>query len=96
MKKIKIGQLSEKEKQNAVNEIRILASIDSPYIVSYKDAFYEASVGCLCIIMDFAEKGDLLQLIRAHKAKLQKIEEREIWRAINHITSGNLYLNAFK
>jgi len=27
MKKVKMGKLSEKEKQNALNEIRILASI---------------------------------------------------------------------
>jgi NIMA (never in mitosis gene a)-related kinase len=41
MKKIKIGNLSTKEKENALNEIRILASIESPYIVSYKEAFYD-------------------------------------------------------
>ena len=36
LKKVKMNQLSQKEKENALNEIRILASIDSPSIVSYK------------------------------------------------------------
>ena len=33
--------LSEKEKENSVNEVRILASISSPYVISYKEAFID-------------------------------------------------------
>ena len=29
------------EKANALNEVRILASVDNPHIVSYKEAFYD-------------------------------------------------------
>ncbi len=36
LKKVKLGQLNPKEKENALNEIRILASIEDPYIVEYK------------------------------------------------------------
>ena len=32
-------ELSEKEKQNALNEVRILASIRHPHIVCYKEVF---------------------------------------------------------
>ena len=39
MKKVKLGNLSEKELENAVNEVRILASISHPNIVTYKEAF---------------------------------------------------------
>ena len=52
------------ERQNALNEIRILASLDTPYIVSYKEAFYDEASNSLCIIMDFSAGGDLLQKIR--------------------------------
>ena len=31
--------LSEKEKENALNEVRILASVRSPYVVCYKEVF---------------------------------------------------------
>lgn len=41
LKKVKMNRLSTKEKENALNEIRILASIDSPSIISYKDAFFD-------------------------------------------------------
>jgi NIMA (never in mitosis gene a)-related kinase len=41
LKKVKLLNLSEKEKQNALNEVRILASLKSNYVVSYKEAFYD-------------------------------------------------------
>ena len=41
LKRVKIGNLKEKEKENALNEIRLLASIRDPNIVCYKEAFYE-------------------------------------------------------
>jgi serine/threonine protein kinase len=35
LKKVKIQGLSEKEKENALNEVRILASIKKPNVISY-------------------------------------------------------------
>lgn len=60
LKKVKMGKLSEKEKQNALNEIRILASIQHPNVIGYKEAFFCQKDGCLCIIMEMADGGDLL------------------------------------
>ena len=63
LKKVKLGGLSEKEKENALNEVRILASITSPYIIGYKEAFFEESVSCLCIVMELANGGDIYNKI---------------------------------
>lgn len=41
MKKVKMGKLSEKEKDNALNEVRILASVAHPNVIGYKEAFFE-------------------------------------------------------
>jgi NIMA (never in mitosis gene a)-related kinase len=35
-----MGKLSEKEKNNALNEVRILASINHPHVIGYRDSFY--------------------------------------------------------
>jgi NIMA (never in mitosis gene a)-related kinase len=36
-----MGTLSTKEKENALNEVRILASIEHETIIGYKEAFFE-------------------------------------------------------
>jgi NIMA (never in mitosis gene a)-related kinase 1/4/5 len=41
LKKVKLMHLSEKEKENALNEVRILASIRNQNIVTYKEAFID-------------------------------------------------------
>lgn len=65
LKKVKMNNLSDKEQENALNEVRILASLNSPYIVGYKHSFIEAN--SLCIIMEFLDDGDLYQKIVAHQ-----------------------------
>ena len=41
LKKVRMLDLSDKEKENALNEVRILASIKSPNIIAYKEAFVD-------------------------------------------------------
>ena len=41
LKKVRMQNLSAKEKENAINEVRILASIKNPYIISYKECFID-------------------------------------------------------
>jgi NIMA (never in mitosis gene a)-related kinase len=41
MKQVKIKKLSEKERDAALNEVRLLASLNSPFILSFKQAFID-------------------------------------------------------
>ena len=41
MKKVKLEKLSKKDRENALNEIRILASIDHKNVIAYKEAFFD-------------------------------------------------------
>ena len=59
LKKVKLGKLTDKEKENALNEVRILASLEDPNIIAYKEAFFEDSTSSLCIVMEYADDGDL-------------------------------------
>lgn len=47
LKKVKMGKLSEKEKENALNEVRILASIKHTNICAYHEAFMDESTSSL-------------------------------------------------
>jgi NIMA (never in mitosis gene a)-related kinase len=62
-----------------LNEVRILASIQHPNIIGYKEAFFEDATSSLCIIMEYADGGDLLNLITSHKRKGTTIPEQQIW-----------------
>ena len=67
LKKVKLTNLSSKEKQNALNEVRILASVKSTFVISYKEAFIDDKDQSLCIVMEYADKGDLYQKITQFK-----------------------------
>jgi NIMA (never in mitosis gene a)-related kinase 1/4/5 len=47
LKKVKLNELSDKEKANAINEVRILASVRSPHVICYKEVFLTESSNCL-------------------------------------------------
>lgn len=88
MKCVQISSLSHKEKQNALNEIRILASIDSNNVVSYKEAFYNDPNQSLYIIMDYLNDGDLEQKVSMYKKFKSHFSEKEIWHIFNQIALG--------
>ena len=88
LKKVKLLSLSSKEKQNSLNEVRILASIKSKFVVPYKEAFFEEKSSCLCIVMEYADNGDLFGKITQHKKKRYFFEETEIWRIAIQMIKG--------
>lgn len=47
LKKVKLQSLSDKEKANALNEIRILASLQHTNIIAYKEAFVDPATNTL-------------------------------------------------
>jgi len=51
MKRVKICLLQDKERENALNEVRILASIQCEYIVGYHEAFIDNNN--LYVIMEY-------------------------------------------
>jgi NIMA (never in mitosis gene a)-related kinase len=97
LKKVKMGKLSPKEKENALNEVRILASIQHPSIVGYKEAFFEDQTACLCLVMDFLDDGDLYQKILKYQKMSKMIEEQKVWaifmemvKALKELHSRNI------
>ena len=63
MKKVKLMALNHREKENSLNEIRILASIDHKNVIGYKEAFFDEDSNMLCIVMEIADGGDLIAKI---------------------------------
>ena len=88
LKRVKFAKLSDKEKSNALNEIRILASINNKNIISYKEAFFDENDSSLDIVMEYADKGDLFQLITEHKKTKTHFSEEEIWSTLIQLLNG--------
>ena len=106
LKKVKLLKLSEKEKNNALNEVRILASVKSSFVIlasvkssfviSYKEAFFDEKESCLGIVMEYADKGDLYQKITEYKKTAMLFEESDIWRILLQLIKGLKSLHDLK
>ena len=88
LKRVKFKKLSDKEKQNALNEIRILASIKDKNVISYKEAFFDEKDSSLGIVMEYADKGDLFQVITERKKTKNYFDEQEIWKTFVQLLKG--------
>ena len=96
LKRVKFYKLSDKEKENALNEIRILASVKDKNVVSYKEAFFDEKDSSLGIVMEYADKGDLYQLITERKKTKDYFNEQEIWKVLIQLLKGLKALHDFK
>lgn len=47
---MKAVKMTDRELANSLNEIRILASLNNPYIIGYKEAFYDSSLKSFCLV----------------------------------------------
>lgn len=57
-------KLKDKDKNNTLNEVRILASVDHPNIVQYRQAIFDEQKGELALVMELAHGGDLAEKIK--------------------------------
>jgi NIMA (never in mitosis gene a)-related kinase len=80
--------LMEKEKRNALNEIRILTSIDHPNIIKYKGAFFSESGQDLCIVMELAPRKDLATRITHNRKSNLAFPEQKIWTLGRDVVRG--------
>lgn len=96
MKRVKIVNMSPKEKANALNEVRILASVTHQNIIAYEESFYDDESRTLNIIMEFADDGDLESKIQKHRRNHTNFPENEIWSYLIQILLGLKTLHAAK
>jgi NIMA (never in mitosis gene a)-related kinase 1/4/5 len=58
IKQIDIQAMSEDERKETLREAKILEVLNHPNIVRFKEV-YKTKKGKLCIVMDYADGGDL-------------------------------------
>jgi NIMA (never in mitosis gene a)-related kinase 1/4/5 len=69
IKQIDIQSMSEEERKETLREAKILEVLNHPNIVRFREV-YKTKKGKLCIVMDYADGGDLQSKIKEkHKKK---------------------------
>lgn len=68
MKMIDIHKMSESEKREVVQESKLLEALSHPNIVQFIEV-YKTKKGKLCIIMDYADGGDVSDKVKAQRGK---------------------------
>jgi len=88
--------LTSKARDAAVNECRILASLEHPNIIQYKEAFIEKSTKNLCIVMEYADGGDLHKIVNDAKKGKSRIPEKDVWKYLIQMLAGIKFLHEMK
>ena len=79
LKSVILEKLNKKEQQNSVNEVRILASVNHPNVIGYKEAFWDDNQNTLNIVMEYADDGDLQTKIIKMRKEGGMFKEDLIW-----------------
>ena len=91
IKKINITNLTHYENKSIINELKILACHNCPYIIQYESVFIH--LNNIYIITEYAQKGDISQLIKRYKTNHTYFTENQIWYYFIQICIGLRYLH---
>ena len=94
MKTVSLGRLSQKEKDNALNEVRLLASIQIPNVIAYKASLFDQESNSLCIFMEYADGGDLQVLISRLREKFRSTETKKKLLVLKKSMCGRLLMRS--
>ena len=61
IKTIDISNFNKEQLDNALYEVNVLKSLNHPYIIKHIESFYEKNF--LCIVMEYADCGDMSKLV---------------------------------
>ncbi len=65
IKEINMHELTASDREMALNEVKVLAKLDHPNIISYHDSFEKD--GTLMIEMEYADGGNLAEFLAKQK-----------------------------
>ena len=96
LKTVIMEKLNKREQENSVNEVRILASVNHPNVIGYKEAFWDDDGSSLNIVMEYADDGDLHSKIEKMKKEGGCFKEPIIWSYAIQMIEGLKALHDMK
>ncbi|KAL4511939.1 hypothetical protein ABPG72_012784 [Tetrahymena utriculariae] len=92
MKIIDILRLDQRQRQDALNEVKFLKELGHPFIIAYRESFVDKD-RYLCIVMDYCEGGDLYNQIIEQKKTGQGFTEQQILEWFVQICFGLKFIH---
>ena len=89
-----LKQIYLDEVDNRNFEVSALEKLDHQHIIKYHESFI--SEGYLCIVIDYAEGGDVSNRIRMAKSKGYQFSEIQIWKWLKQICMALNYIHENK
>jgi serine/threonine protein kinase len=89
MKEVRLSSLKQKDRDDALREADVLASMNHPNIIRYIESFQEH--GCFYIVMEYADGGDLSQKLEARSGAL--LSESEVLHDFIQIALAIKYIH---
>ena len=93
IKVVNIAKMDRLLIQHTLNEIRILGSLSSEFIVNYYEAFLDSSEKYLWMVMEYMGGGDLTRALEILRKSGERFPEGVIWRYFIQILKGLAHLN---
>jgi NIMA (never in mitosis gene a)-related kinase 1/4/5 len=97
LKRINLKSMCQKQIEDALNEVRLLASLQHNHIIKFLEAFPAGKNKYnmrLYIIMEYARGGDLANEIKKYKINKLTIPEHRIWKYIHQISDALDFLHS--
>jgi serine/threonine protein kinase len=76
----------QKQRDKCMKEVKLLEKLQHEFIIRYIESFIELNE--MFIVVEWAEKGDLKQLIRQANSRQEYINERRVWHYLWQISSS--------
>ena len=94
LKQIAMGPRRASQEE-AINECRVLAKLDSPHVVKYYESFVADGGTKLCIVMEYAPRGTVRELIKTHRSSPRgRVPEPVAWRLLLQCCLGLSHIHS--
>jgi len=89
----RIPMTAKDDHAGALKEVQLLAQLDHPNIIAYKESFVDQEGG-LCIVTSFCEEGDLFHRIRSRAKAKEYFSENEVMDMFVQIASALMFIHS--